>query len=198
MKNTIYQFKITLQDIEPRIWRRILVPADYTFWDLHVAIQDAMGWWDAHLHAFEFPDQELYEDMVIGIPEEDFFDEPETLPGWQFHIKDLFQEPGANALYEYDYGDSWLHLVEFEGEMPRTKGQRYPQCIDGARKCPPEDCGGVYGYLRMLEVISNPEHEEYDEMLTWLGGGYDPEQFDPKKIKFDNPHKRWEMVFSGE
>ena len=79
----------------------------------------------------------------------------------------------------------------------REKGQKYPKCIAGARACPPEDCGGIDGYQELLEIISDPKNDEYDEMITWLGGKYNPEEFNPNKVKFDNPQTRWHKAFSN-
>jgi len=197
MANRVYQFKIAMKDITPLIWRRILVPEKYNFWDLHVAIQDAMGWLDYHLHSFRIRQRHSSTFTEIGVPTEDgFADDPEILAGWDVPLADYFYDAGVNADYEYDFGDGWEHEVVLEVILPREKGQRYPQCIDGAQACPPEDCGGVPGYYRLLEVLSDPSDEEYDEMIEWLGKKYDPQEFEPEKVKFDNPKKRWEGAFS--
>ena len=82
-----------------------------------------------------------------------------------------------------------------EAIVPRQKGRKYPLCLGGDRACPPEDCGGVGGYENLLAVIRNPTHEEYESMLQWLGGRFDPEKFDPRKVKFDDPGGRWELAF---
>ena len=197
MENRVYQFKIQLKEITPAIWRRILVPETYNFWDLHVAIQDSMGWFDCHLHVFRIRTDSSLSFIEIGIPNEDRFeDEPEIIPGWEIPISRYFNDVGVTSEYEYDFGDGWEHDVNLEGILQKEKGTKYPKCIDGSRACPPEDCGGVPGYYYLLEVISNPRHEEYEEMITWLGGKYDPEEFNPDEIKFDNPKKRWEHAFS--
>lgn len=191
----VYQFKITLEDISPEIWRRILVPPDYTFWDLHVAIQDAMGWHDSHLHVFRIRRKHARNFVEIGIPYEDSYEEDTILPGWQVEILTFFNDLGIAAEYEYDFGDSWKHLVLLEGYMVREKGVKYPCCIGGERACPPEDCGGVSGYYHLLEIMSDPTHEEYEEMIEWLGRKYDPEDFNPQRVRFDNPKRRWEIAF---
>lgn len=199
MPGKVFQFKITLLNTHPQIWRRILVPARYSFWDLHVAIQDAMGWLDYHLHVFQMQDKHSNSNTQIGIPNDDRFeDDEEILPGWQIPIADYFDDVGVRSLYEYDYGDSWIHQVVLEGILLKEKGQKYPGCIAGARACPPEDCGGIPGFQDLLKIIANPKHEEYDETMTWLGGQYDPAEFNPKKVKFDNPRKRWELAFAEE
>jgi hypothetical protein len=197
MANKVFQFKITLKDIDPIIWRQILVPESYSFWDLHVAIQDAMGWLDYHLHVFRIKRKQSRKFTEIGIPDEDRFDgDPEILPGWEIPIYDYFTEVGSTSDYEYDFGDGWEHEVILEGILLREKGQKYPRCIGGARACPPEDCGGIPGYYNLLKVISDPSHDKYEEMITWLGKKYDPDEFVPEMIKFDNPKKRWEIAFS--
>ena len=196
MANKVYQFKIVMKDIVPVIWRRILVPETYNFWDLHVAIQDAMGWLDYHLHVFRFRPKHSHKPTEIGIPDEDRFEGmPEVLPGWGIPISRYFDTVGTTANYEYDFGDGWQHEVMLEGILLKEKTQKYPKCVDGARACPPEDCGAVPGYYHLLEVISDPSNEEYDEMITWLGKKYDPEKFKPEEIKFDNPMKRLKKAF---
>ena len=197
MGNRVFQFLITLKDITPTIWRRIIVPGNYSFWDLHVAIQDSMGWMDCHLHVFRMRHKHSHRTIEIGIPDDDRFDdEPEVLPDWKHLIHEYFIDIGTKCEYEYDYGDSWIHEVQLEGILPREKGIKYPKCIGGARACPPEDCGGIPGYQSLLEVISNPESDEYEEMIQWLGDEFDPERFDSDKVKFDNPAIRWKKAFS--
>jgi hypothetical protein len=196
MPNHIFQFKITLEGITPAIWRRIQVPETYSFWDLHVAIQDAMGWLDYHLHVFRIRRKHARAATEIGVPDEYAFEGvPEIHPGWEIPISDYFNDVGATADYEYDFGDDWRHKILLESISLREMGQKYPRCIDGAQACPPEDCGGVHGYQRMLEVLSDPDDEEHSEMLAWLGGKYEPQEFAPWEVKFDNPAKRWEMAF---
>ena len=186
-------------NITPSVWRRILAPDNYNFWDLHVAIQDAMGWLDYHLHVFRIRKQPARKITEIGIPNEDRFDdEPEILAGWKIQIDSFFTELGVKAEYEYDFGDGWLHEVLLEGHLLKEKNLKYPICIDGDRACPPEDCGGEPGYFRLLEIISNPNHEEYEEMVEWIGRPFHPHEFNQKLVKFDNPKKRWKFAFTGE
>ncbi len=189
-KQNIFQFKITLKDIEPLIWRRIQVPSRYSFWDLHVAIQDSMGWFDCHLHAFRMKRRHAHKKSMIGIPMN--ADDP-VLPGWDIRIDMYFIEPGHTAEYEYDFGDCWQHDILFEGILVKEKGQGYPLCLDGSRACPPEDCGGTIGYSNLLETLKDPKHEDHNRMKEWLSGwyeGYDPDKFDKDKVEFDNPKTR--------
>ena len=181
--NIVFQFKITLKGISPIIWLKIQVPSKYSFWDLHVAIQDSMGWFDCHLHAFRLKRPHGQKMLEIGIPADDF-DDIEILPGWDELVANYFIEPGKTAEYEYDFGDSWHHEILFEGILLKEKGLKYPVCIDGQRACPPEDCGGIWGYENLLEILRDPNHEKYESMMEWLSGWYgkyDPEAFYPKK-----------------
>jgi len=195
----VYQFKITLRDIKPPIWRRIQVPENYSFWDLHVAIQDVMGWLDYHLHEFEISDPSTGMKVNIGIPVDDDFDiEREVIPGWEVKIADYFCMENRVAYYEYDFGDGWEHTIKLEKILPREKNINYPVCTGGRRACPPEDVGGVGGYEDFLEIINNPEHEEYEESIEWSGGAFDPECFDVEEVSFDDPHERWKIAFNNE
>jgi len=192
----VYQFKVSLMEITPPIWRTIQVPETSSFWELHVALQDVMGWLDYHLHLFRMSKPGTGEEAKIGIPDDDPFegDEP-VLPGWEVLIAPYFSHAGAVARYDYDFGDGWEHEITLEAIVPRRKGEKYPRCLGGARACPPEDCGGVGGYEDLLAVIRDPGHEEHERMLEWLGGRFDPEKFDPKKVTFDDPAKRWQLAF---
>jgi len=201
--NTVYQFRIVLGEIEPAIWRAIQTPSNYSFWVLHVAIQDAMGWLDCHLHAFRVRMPHKSKDTIIGIPDDDSFD-LEILPGWEFPIAEYFTEPGKTAIYDYDFGDSWSHEVILEGILLKEKTVKYPRCIDGKRACPPEDCGGVRGYYERLEILADPKRPEYREHVAWLRGHlknyfpYEPDNFNPDNVKFWDPKKRWKMAFSNK
>jgi hypothetical protein len=170
----IYQLKVTLKDSKPPIWRRILVPADVNLAKLHQILQAAMGWLGGHLHQF------IVGGVYYGEPHPDFGDEIENerrvkLSQAASEVKDRF-------IYEYDFGDSWEHQIVVEKILPAELGVRYPICIAGKRACPPEDCGGVWGYESLLEAISDPKNPEHEEMLEWVGEDFDPEAFDLEEI----------------
>ena len=186
--DTVYQFKITLQDIQPPVWRRIRVPASYTFWDLHIAIQDVMGWTDSHLHEFVIKNPKTGRMINIGLPDEDFG--RTVSEGWKKKIADFFIPANPAAEYSYDFGDDWRHAVVLEDILPQQKDIDYPLCVDGARACPPEDCGGSHGYEDFLEIIMDPDHEEYESMLEWAGDEFHPEHFDCTEVVFDDPAER--------
>lgn len=195
-KNRLLQFKIELNDISPLIWRRILIPSEYNFWDLHVAIQDAMGWLDYHLHHFEIKGKGKKKEERIGIPDFDRFDDSQEIyPGWEISVVSRFNDLGVKSRYIYDYGDCWTHTVTLEGYLFREPGVKYPLCIDGARACPPEDCGGSPGYVSLLEILADPANNEHEDMKRWAGEDWDPEKFDKQAVVFDSPYKRFKKAF---
>ena len=194
----VYQFKIVLKDIRPPIWRRIQVPGDYSLWDLHVAIQDAMGWTDSHLHAFFLKDPKTGFEERVGSPLDNFMDKHKRNLPTKKKISKYFTSENKKALYVYDFGDNWQHDIILEKIMPRDKSVEYPICLAGKRNCPPEDCGSVFGYMDLLEIISNPDHEDYEEMIEWLGGEFDPEYFNIKEIIFEDPEERWEFAYGDD
>ena len=191
----VYQFKITLKGIRPPVWRRIQVPETYTFWDLHVAIQDSMGWTDTHLHHFAIKNPLTGRREEIGIPDDDFM-EVKIRPGWKRKIVNYFSSQNDKAEYVYDYGDNWEHSIRLEKTLPRKESIVYPVCTGGARACPPEDCGGIWGYNEFLEAIMDPGHEKHEEMPEWSGGDFDPEGFNRDEIVFDDPQKRLEYALT--
>lgn len=200
MGGLVYQFKISLLETNPSIWRRIQVPDEYSFWDLHVAIQDAFGWLDYHLHAFLPNQPDSAKRLEIGIPDEDA--DKSVVPSWRVAIREFFRSPGDNMCYDYDFGDGWRHDVVFEGASVREPSVSCPRCVAGERLGPPEDCGGVSGLERLLEVLRHPKSSEYQEYREWLRDRhakkywpYVPEKFSPDQVKFDDPRERWEKAF---
>lgn len=194
----VLQFKITLSYSTPPIWRRIQIADSCTFWDLHVAIQNVMGWQDSHLHQFSVVNPDTRHKESIGIPVDDGFNDINMLAGWELKVIDYIKSTeNKKFTYLYDFGDNWNHLIEFEGESEKQQS-KYPVCLDGARACPPDDIGGVPGYENFLEAINDTSHEEHEEYLEWVGGKFDPEKFDPKKVKFQNPKTRWKQVFEND
>jgi len=186
----VYEFKITLRDTKPAVWRRIRVPETYTFWDLHVAIQDSMGWFDCHLHEFVVRDPKTGGEVSIGIPDDEFPSPRPLLAGWHERISDWFSEERRTARYDYDFGDGWEHDIRLEKVLSRDEAIEYPVCIDGGMACPPEDVGGTGGYEEFLRILADTSHSEHAEMLEWAGGEFDPTDFDPEAVEFDDPKER--------
>jgi hypothetical protein len=186
---------VTLHGILPPIWRRLLVPGDYTFWDLHVAIQDAMGWLDYHLHEFAVPGPQG-RTLRIGIPHDDeFIGEEPPRAGWEIPIARYLDAKRNRATYLYDFGDGWTHRLLVEAVTARPAGTQLPVCLAGRRQRPPEDVGGLDGYEEFLRAIADPEHEEHDSYLEWVGGSFDPESFDPRAVEFTDPDWRLHFAF---
>jgi hypothetical protein len=189
----VLQFKITLMETDPPVWRRIQVPDYYTFYDLHVAIQDAMGWLDCHLHDFKIqPRRRACMDIRIDSPFAlDDLEEEAPILTTEVAVADFLTEEGDRAFYTYDYGDGWLHDVLFEGRYPKEPGKKYPICLAGELAGPPEDCGGIPGYYDCIKALR--ERDNSEDRLTWLGR-WRPDRFDPAKIKFSRPLRRLKIA----
>jgi len=169
----IYQLKITLCDSKPPIWRRVLITSDRVFADLHVVIQLAMGWENSHLHDFSIGHGSRIGDVEFddGFGDE-MLDETET------RLDRIFTREKQKVTYTYDFGDSWEHIILLEKILPFDAKTPIPQCVKGKRACPPEDCGGIWGYEEFLAAISDPSHPDHEGMRDWIGDEFDPEAFD--------------------
>lgn len=188
----VFQFKITLLDTRPPVWRRILVPGSYTFYDLHVAIQNAMGWTDSHLHRFEKRDikgKPWGHAILIDCPyaAEENEQEENTLYVTETPITHVFKRIGDKMVYTYDFGDNWEHEVLLEKILPKETSVKYPVCLDGRLSCPPEDCGSTLGYYDCIQALKDRKNKE---LLDWIGD-WDPEYFDPQDVIFSDPKERF-------
>jgi hypothetical protein len=168
----IYQLKVTLRYVKPPIWRRILVPGDVDLGLLHEILQMAMGWVGGHLHAFSAAG------IGYSIPDEDDIFGGRDLDERTVTLSAVAPAEKSRLTYEYDFGDGWKHDIAVEKILPREEGKRYPVCTAGKRACPPEDCGGPWGYGEFLEAIRNPKHADHKMWTEWIGGSFDPEAFD--------------------
>ena len=178
------QLKVTLRHTGPPIWRRILVRDNLTFWDLHVAIQNAMGWSHRHLHQFVMQAAAGGESQRIGIPDEESY--APIRAGWQVAVLPTLNRSRPGFSYVYDFGDWWDHEVTFEEALDLDDGP-YPRCVDGGRHCPPEDCGGPPGYAELLVVLADPTDPRHAELAEWVGEPYDPAAFETREVVFDDP-----------
>ncbi|MDQ6747407.1 MAG: plasmid pRiA4b ORF-3 family protein [Candidatus Dormibacteraeota bacterium] len=190
----ILRFRIELQDSDPLVWRAIEVPGDYTFWDLHVAIQDAMGWLDYHLHRFTLPHPRTRQERVFGI--HNLSADCDDPPGWAHQIAALFTVRNATAVYLYDFGDGWRHTVRLVAMVRRDFTRPYPRCVAGERACPPEDCGGIPGFSAIVTGLRTGNLDK--ETRAWLPQGYDPARFDPGGVRFSNPARRLAYSWYGD
>jgi len=170
----IYQLKVTLKGARPPIWRRFQVKGGARLDKLHLFLQVIMGWSNYHLYQFTI------DGVAYGEPHPDYEDDMEDAA--KVRLSDLAPGEGFKFDYMYDFGDSWEHRILVEKILPPQEGVHYPVCLAGKRACPPEDCGGVWGYEELLETIRDPEHEQYDEMMDWLGGEFNPEAFDLNEV----------------
>ena len=171
----IYQIKVTLKSSKPPIWRRIQVPCNITLEEMHRILQAVMGWWDYHLHQF------IVGRTYYGVSSSDYADFMDIRDESQARLNQIADE-GSRFVYEYDFGDSWEHVLLVEKVLEPEPGQEYPVCIKGKRARPPEDVGGIWGYGTFLEAIRDPGHSEHDSYLEWVGGEFDPEAFDLDEI----------------
>jgi hypothetical protein len=171
---TIFQLKITLEGIRPPVWRRVQVE-DCSLADLHDIIQVSMGWENSHLHAFEIGGEQYGDRQQWEGP--GGWGEPEVKDSRKLKLGRLVAQGIKKFRYVYDMGDSWTHTLLVEKTVPAEPASAYPRCTDGKRACPPEDCGGPWGYGSLLETLGDPKHPEHDEMLEWVGGKFDPEAF---------------------
>jgi len=171
----IYQIKITLDDIRPPIWRRVQVPGEIRLAELHDVIQVAMGWENCHLHEFRVGNNRY----APSVNEE--FDTATTAGDTDVRLCDVVTREKAKLRYTYDFGDGWRHSLTVEKILEPEAGVRYPLCLAGKRACPPEDCGGTWGYASLIKAREHPDDPRHGELLEWAGH-YDPEAFDLKAV----------------
>jgi hypothetical protein len=198
----VHELKITLRGSKPPIWRRVAVPSDIRLSDLHYVIQIVMGWENSHLHQFTFPDnrpkptrEEINELRQTGRWDklEECMRRDHCISDIRFELEDIEDEkkvklselaPAVKSkfVYEYDFGDGWDHNIEVVKIGPPAEGTRYPVCLAGKFACPPEDCGGVWGYYEKLEILKNPKHKDYKDILGWMPPGFNPERLNLEAI----------------
>lgn len=189
-----YQLKVVLLGVEPPIWRRLQVPGNASLGWLHAVLQTAMGWTNSHLHHFltrdaRYSDPRHNEDSGFG----DSSDQDEG----KATLLEIAPKAGAHFGYEYDFGDSWEHKISVEKILPSAAGTA-AICLEGARACPPEDCGGFWGYADLLKILKNPKHPEHKDRKEWIGGAFDPDAFDKGKINFWLGKLKWPKVSDAQ
>ena len=209
MRRDIYTLRISLRNSKPPIWRRVAVPSDITLGQLHEVIQIAMGWTNSHLHQFVLRDKSLKpsRDEIRKVGEADIWDDAfmarmrgervftmlttpfgdpiEDMEGEDedaVTLAEVCPKVKSKLTYEYDFGDGWEHTIEVQKIEEPKPGVEYPVCLAGKLACPPEDCGGIYGYYHMLDVVADAAHEEHDDLVEWLGDDFDPDAFDIDEV----------------
>lgn len=175
LPDDVLTLRVSLVGIEPQIWRRLLVSRTVRLPQLHLILQPTMGWTNSHLHQFKVGDLRFAE------PDDDY--EPGPIDYRHITLDQIAHHSGATCVYEYDFGDSWEHLIEIEDELPAdgVKGP-LPQCLGGEGACPPEDCGGPDGYAQLLEAFGDPRHPEHESYREWAGHDFDPAAFDLDRV----------------
>jgi hypothetical protein len=169
--DTIYRLKVTLRDIRPPIWRRVEVPGHVSLHALHEILNEAMGWTDSHLHDFEIGGVEY------TVPDDDMDPDRPAEDDRRWRLDAVVTGVGTPFLYRYDFGDDWRHDVLVEAIDPPDPAVAYPRVTAGRRRCPPEDCGGPWGYAELLAVLADPGDPEHASTLESIGGTIDPEAF---------------------
>jgi len=177
---SIYHLKVLLNETKPPIWRRLQVPGNASLGWLHAVLQLAMGWTNSHLHQFRVGER-IYSDLRHNFSE--YEGDPEILDEYKTTLQRVAPRRKDVLTYEYDFGDSWNHQIIIEKILSHDSvASNVALCLDGARACPPEDCGGAWGYENLLKILRNPKHEEHATMKQWLGRTLDPEAFDIEKV----------------
>ena len=183
----VCQIKIVLLGTRPPIWRRVLVPADFTLAQLHNVVQTAMGWEDDHLHEFHIGG------LRFGVPDPD-----DALMGGRTCINEenaqvagVLNKRGPKPKYIYDFGDSWEHALTVEKMLIPEPNVAYPLCTGGKRNCPPEDCGGIPGFYNKLEALADSNHEEHEDVREWMGS------FDPEAFSIEAVNEKFRQIFRG-
>jgi len=165
-----YRLKVTLKGSQPSIWRRLLIASTENMEDVHIAIQIVMGWTNSHLHEF-IKGRDRY-----GVPDDDFPSDMRNEA--DYRLDQVLKQEKDKLNYIYDFGDDWEHEVVLEKILPFESSKTLPICLQGACACPPEDVGGIPGYMMFLEAFSDPSHPEHADMVEWIGDAFDPEHFD--------------------
>jgi hypothetical protein len=182
---TVHTLKVTLRGVKPPVWRRIVVQSDTRLSELAAILESVMGWEGYHLHGFETADRVHYG------PEPDDGDwGPPTHDERRFKVSSVLRSVKSKLRFDYDFGDGWEHDVVVEAIGPAERGVAYPRVIAGKRACPPEDCGGPWGYQNLLEALADPKHRDHDDLTVWVGDDFDPEHFEVPAAEDEVPTKR--------
>jgi hypothetical protein len=177
-----FQFKIQLAHIsKPTVWRRVLVPEHFSFEKFHRVIQAAFGWGNYHL--YKFSPTGYGSQPQIGIPDDSGWSDEEIINSKKIKLSEIFNTPKQKFTYIYDFGDAWTHKIELE--QIKEQVAKKASLLEGKSACPPEDCGGPWGYTNLLKILADPEHEEYEDMREWLGLDDDDEEWQVNYFNFE-------------
>ena len=187
---TVHRLKVTLRGVKPPIWRRVEVASDIKLSDLSDVLEAAMGWYGGHLHAFAAGG------VHYEVPDPDGFSSgPRPKDERKARLGEVLPAVKSKMRWDYDFGDGWEHDVVVEAIEPRRANVTYPVCLAGKRACPPDDCGGPWGYAELLDVLADPDHPEHDERADWVPDSFAPEFFDAAEatsaMHSDRPLNGW-------
>jgi hypothetical protein len=186
--DTIARLKITLDVVKPTVLRRVEVPFDIRLDRLHLTIQAAMGWTNSHLYEI----RARHVGWSTPYPDADWTGD--FLDARKARLDQVLEDVGTKTMkYLYDFGDGWEHTIKIERLIDPAPGVAYPRLIEASRRCPPEDCGGPWGYAEFLDAINDPKHERHDELSEWIGYHFDPSivDLDGIAIEVETLAKRW-------
>ncbi len=194
--STVYEVKVLLAGTEPCVWRRLQVPGNANLNWLHSVIQVAMGWTNSHLHQF-ICGEHVYVDLSMEW--EQYEGDPPLRDESHITLAEVAPQRRNAICYEYDFGDSWEHLVLVERVLPAARGAlKTARCVAGERACPPEDCGGIGGYEGFLAALKDRKHPEHRQMKEWIGGSFDAEAFHVEKANFWLGELKWPHVTEAQ
>ncbi|MCL2716055.1 MAG: plasmid pRiA4b ORF-3 family protein [Alphaproteobacteria bacterium] len=178
---TAVQIKVSLDEIEPEVWRRLVLPITWNLEQLHLVIQAAFNWWNYHVHEFHIGGLHYgdAESWSMALDDED----PRVFSSREVRFRDI--DECTVFRYLYDLGDCWQHTITIEKYESHDPPPMHATCIAGARARPPEDVGGVIGYENFLEIMSDRKNPEHAATKRWCGGHFDPEWFDLAVVNKD-------------
>jgi Plasmid pRiA4b ORF-3-like protein len=167
-ENVLYRIKISLDESEnPQIWRTLEVKKTTKLYEFNSMILMAFGWSGGHMHIFRATDGTEF--MSYGDDYEADDNGSGVLNEGNYTIAHLFHDGKClTGTYTYDFGDDWVHSFTLENQGDAIQGVKYPRLIAGQGSCPPEDCGGIDAYYEMVEIVKNPDDEQYEDMCDWL------------------------------
>lgn len=171
-KRMIHRLRVSLREVTPSVWRTIEVPSTIELSLLAKVLEEAMGWHGGHLHAFQTGE------VTYEIPDDEIVAFGKSVDERTVRLAQVLPFPDSTMRWDYDFGDGWEHDVSVEAIETRRSDVAYPICVDGIGACPPDDCGGVWGYTNVLAALADPAHPEHAEVLGWLPPGFDPAAFD--------------------
>lgn len=187
-----YRVRLDLLDTKPPIWRRLDLVSNLALDELHVIIQVAMGWTDSHLHTFAVGGRPFSPSAFRFLNPYEAAEGERGTPEHSVALDETVHAPGDRLWYTYDFGDGWDHALKLEQVRPRRPSDPAFVCVGGRRACPPEDCGGVYGYEELLAYREDPEGAP--EQLTERAEYFLPEEFDPAAFDVDEVNEAFDDI----